>query len=449
MGQYWDLFNLTKRETVSPRSLGSGVKLYEITNNRPGVPVALLLLVAAIPGVKHPIVGRWAGDRIALIGDYAEEDDMAPEVWDGAKPNDFKEYFNISYLHFSLCTLDLKEALHTSTLGMGAPVNLCELAQVKHGFSDILIYLAASFPKKRGGGDFDEHPTIGRWAGHRIALHGDGGPRNKEVLQTSAEVTGQGLMPAAVKAPIAQPTKDSTKISEDPSGARVQPCREVLTAVVARLEEPADVGAMRLVSKAWNAAASDGTVTARLSKFATGDRLIWLVAHFPNLQRLDASGVDFITNDVPEFNRAIPDMDQRRERFKQTLTEFSLAKYIELEESAASDLAAFSNMARLNLKDVEFQGDWMCHIQGLTRLVTLHITGGKGFTEDHFSLGLNGCKDITDEGLSVLTELRKLRSLELKDCSKLSDEALKDLQSKLPALVDIQSGASPRDCSIC
>jgi hypothetical protein len=23
---------------------------------------------------------------------------MAPEVWDGAKPNDFKEYFNISYL---------------------------------------------------------------------------------------------------------------------------------------------------------------------------------------------------------------------------------------------------------------------------------------------------------------------------------------------------------------
>jgi hypothetical protein len=26
----------------------------------------------------------------------------------------------------------------------------------------------------------------------------------------------------------------------------------------------------------------------------------------------------------------------------------------------------------------------MCHIQGLTRLVTLHITGGKGSTEDHF-----------------------------------------------------------------
>ena len=49
----------------------------------------------------------------------------------------------------------------------------------------------------------------------------------------------------------------------------------------------------------------------------------------------------------------------------------------------------------------------------------------------------------------MLTELRKLRSLGLKDCSKLSDEAVHDLQSKLPALVDIQSGASPRECSIC
>ena len=50
----------------------------------------------------------------------------------------------------------------------------------------------------------------------------------------------------------------------------MQPCHEVLTAVAARLDEPADVGAMRLVSKAWNAAATDGIVTARLPKFSTG-----------------------------------------------------------------------------------------------------------------------------------------------------------------------------------
>ena len=54
------------------------------------------------------------------------------------------------------------------------------------------------------------------------------------------------------------------------AGARLQPCHEVLTTVAARLVEPADVGAMCLVSRAWNAAATDGTVTARLPKFATG-----------------------------------------------------------------------------------------------------------------------------------------------------------------------------------
>ena len=119
--------------------------------------------------------------------------------------------------------------------------------------------------------------------------------------------------------------------------ARVRPCREVLTAVAARLEEPADVGAMRLVSKAWNAAATDGAVIARLPKFSSGKpgnplsvevkhaytvacpianvwrrtkarfvlglqsvpdaercldaggRLSWLATTFPNLQKIDAT----------------------------------------------------------------------------------------------------------------------------------------------------------------
>ena len=65
--------------------------------------------------------------------------------------------------------------------------------------------------------------------------------------------------------------------------------------------------------------------------------------------------VPFITKDVPEWNDSVPDINQRRERFKQTLTRMSLATYTELEESAASELAAFSNMARLSLKDVKFQ----------------------------------------------------------------------------------------------
>ena len=97
--------------------------------------MAFFLLVAAIPDVKHPIIGRqglstlpsdparpipscdsgcfllvtlsfptgrWAGDRVALIGNYAEENDMPAEVWDGAKPNDFSGYRDIAHLAFDL-----------------------------------------------------------------------------------------------------------------------------------------------------------------------------------------------------------------------------------------------------------------------------------------------------------------------------------------------------------
>jgi hypothetical protein len=79
--------------------------------------VAFFLLVAAIPKVKDPIIGRqglstlpivlaqpipsfdsgqmllfvilvcaagrWAGDRVALIGDYAKENGMPAKFWNG------------------------------------------------------------------------------------------------------------------------------------------------------------------------------------------------------------------------------------------------------------------------------------------------------------------------------------------------------------------------------
>ncbi|KAK9915770.1 hypothetical protein WJX75_003943 [Coccomyxa subellipsoidea] len=63
MGQYWILCNLDKKERLEPRDLDCVPRLYEMMAARPGVPVAFFLLVAAIPEVKHPINGRWAGDK--------------------------------------------------------------------------------------------------------------------------------------------------------------------------------------------------------------------------------------------------------------------------------------------------------------------------------------------------------------------------------------------------
>lgn len=112
MGQYWLTVNLDKREYVDPHKLGSGLKLWEQLANSPGTGEAMIVLCAAMPEARsggdldldtnwhgpertdmsaegpavpdyneiaHRTIGRWAGDRVALVGDYAEDSDLAPE----------------------------------------------------------------------------------------------------------------------------------------------------------------------------------------------------------------------------------------------------------------------------------------------------------------------------------------------------------------------------------
>ena len=112
MGQYWYVVNLDKKEFVNPHRLGAGLKLWEQLANHPGTGAALVVLCAAMPerrgggdfdldenwhgpervdmstdgpmpeeypAIAKRTIGRWAGDRIALVGDYAEDGDLAPE----------------------------------------------------------------------------------------------------------------------------------------------------------------------------------------------------------------------------------------------------------------------------------------------------------------------------------------------------------------------------------
>lgn len=114
MGQYWKPVNLDKKEFVNPHKLGSGLKLWEQLANQ-HIGSALIILTAAMreqrgggdfdldqnwhgkertfpehnatPGpmpngyqtIAGRTIGRWAGDRIAIVGDYAEDSDLAPE----------------------------------------------------------------------------------------------------------------------------------------------------------------------------------------------------------------------------------------------------------------------------------------------------------------------------------------------------------------------------------
>lgn len=86
MGQYWIPVNLDKKEYVHPHKLGCGLKLWEQLANNPSTGDAILILCSAMPERRgggdlqeHPVVGRWAGDRIAWIGDYAEAGDLPKE----------------------------------------------------------------------------------------------------------------------------------------------------------------------------------------------------------------------------------------------------------------------------------------------------------------------------------------------------------------------------------
>lgn len=112
MGQYWMIVNLNKQEYIHPHKLGAGMKLCEQLAAKPGTGAALIILCAAMPeqrgggdfdldknwhgpervfpehnitpglmpkeyaAIAKRTIGRWAGDRIALIGDYAKDSDL-------------------------------------------------------------------------------------------------------------------------------------------------------------------------------------------------------------------------------------------------------------------------------------------------------------------------------------------------------------------------------------
>lgn len=83
MGQYHYLVNLTKRQFVHPHQIGNGLKLVEQVGWEYSTSTALVMLLAASNGrgggdfkSNSPLVGSWAGDRIAFIGDHAEKGDL-------------------------------------------------------------------------------------------------------------------------------------------------------------------------------------------------------------------------------------------------------------------------------------------------------------------------------------------------------------------------------------
>lgn len=85
MGQYHKLVNLDKKEVVEPAGLGFGAKQYEHTGVEGSLSDAIYLLVMSSPNsgggdwLPTDISGRWAGDRVVVLGDYTRDKDL-PDV---------------------------------------------------------------------------------------------------------------------------------------------------------------------------------------------------------------------------------------------------------------------------------------------------------------------------------------------------------------------------------
>lgn len=82
MGQYHEVFNLDKKERIHPHEIDNGLKLYEQVGHIASTSTALFALLANSNGrgggdfPPHPMIGRWAGDRVLVQGDYADISDQ-------------------------------------------------------------------------------------------------------------------------------------------------------------------------------------------------------------------------------------------------------------------------------------------------------------------------------------------------------------------------------------
>lgn len=97
MGQYHKVYNIDKKEMLHGHDLDNGLKLLEQIGWAGSTSTAVFLLLANSNGrgggdaPYHPLIGRWAGDRIVVQGDYAEPGDPAY-----IEEDELDKYINIS-----------------------------------------------------------------------------------------------------------------------------------------------------------------------------------------------------------------------------------------------------------------------------------------------------------------------------------------------------------------
>ena len=104
MGQYWKIYNETKKEMLNPWAFGEVAKLHEWPMDGPGgMQTALVVLLLeksslgdgggdfdfeAAPDKLRGFIGWWRGDKISIVGDYSHlpefSDSNVEDDWEAA-----------------------------------------------------------------------------------------------------------------------------------------------------------------------------------------------------------------------------------------------------------------------------------------------------------------------------------------------------------------------------
>lgn len=199
MGQYHEIHNLTRNVRYSPRAVGSSIKLMEQG-----------LTISATATLLYLAANDWKGERLALIGDYAEPGDLPAADLDNAEHAEDIGEAVLQTMHAAkiiksettvgynghvftsskvratkergagpkaiLLNLDKRQSLTPTLLGDAATMDGVITASADGGTGTALTILLAVSCKggARGGGDFNNAwcPLVGGWGGDRIALVG-------------------------------------------------------------------------------------------------------------------------------------------------------------------------------------------------------------------------------------------------------------------------------------
>ena len=85
MAQYYTIYNLDKHQVIQPGRFNDGLRLKEFGASPCGTMLALTVLLVhgnECGGIRsqHEIIGTWAGDRIAIIGDECDTSGFSEEL---------------------------------------------------------------------------------------------------------------------------------------------------------------------------------------------------------------------------------------------------------------------------------------------------------------------------------------------------------------------------------